>query len=191
MSKESRIKRIWRWYIKGEYHCDECPQSWEDRSYEGECNDYGCYACGECRETCRLIPPVRAFRGWKHRRYMEYWENRRYDGMGDTYQEMWDQRKILTDELKDALKEFTLCYKVEASEGWVNEDGKTEELSTLRPTDLDSFLDDWVPTIQMNYESIAHPVVRKKLSQEWKELLKKTFGKIFDPICPYLPRKRR
>ena len=28
------------WY---ECDCKHCPLSWEDRSYEGECNDCGCY----------------------------------------------------------------------------------------------------------------------------------------------------
>lgn len=185
------IKRLWRWYIKGEDHCEHCPQAWEDCSYEGECNDYGCYARGECRSTCRLIPPVRSIIGWKHRRYMEYWENRRYDGMGDVYQEMWDQRKILTEELKEALKSYKICYQALNDESWVGENGQVEKLPALRPIDTDSFLDEWVPTIQMNYEDVAHPVVHKKLSQEWKELLKKTFGKLVEPVLPYLPRRKR
>jgi hypothetical protein len=111
--------------------------------------------------------------------------------MGDVYQEMWDQRKILTDELKDALKSYKICYQAPADEAWINENGQAEKLPELRPIDTDAFLDEWVPTIQMNYEEVAHPVVRKKLSQEWKELLGKTFGKMFDPIRPYLPRRKR
>lgn len=190
MCKE-KAKHFWHWYIKGEDHCEYCPQAWEDSSYEGECNACGCYARGECRSTCRLIPPVRSILGWKRRRYMEYWESRRYDGIGETYQEMWDQRKILTEELKGALKEFTLCYKVEADETWVNESGKSEKLPKLRPVDTDGFLEDWVPTIQMNYESIAHPIVHKKLSQEWKGVIGKTFRRMLDPIRPYFPGKRR
>lgn len=43
--------RVWHENINGkikthcywESDCENCPFSWEDRSYEGECNDYGCY----------------------------------------------------------------------------------------------------------------------------------------------------
>lgn len=49
-----RKKPSWvRWYICGEYHCDHCPYSWEERGEEDA--DAGCYLFGELRETCRLI----------------------------------------------------------------------------------------------------------------------------------------
>lgn len=36
--------------------CEYCPAGWEDRSYEGECGDYGCIIYGHemCRDDCRL-----------------------------------------------------------------------------------------------------------------------------------------
>ena len=36
--------------------CDNCPAGWEDRSYEGECNDFGCLIYGHeiVREKCPL-----------------------------------------------------------------------------------------------------------------------------------------
>ena len=36
--------------------CENCPASWEDRSYEGECNDFGCQIMGHgiCDNDCRL-----------------------------------------------------------------------------------------------------------------------------------------
>ena len=36
--------------------CETCPAGWEDRSYEGECNDCGCriYGHGLFNDNCRL-----------------------------------------------------------------------------------------------------------------------------------------
>ena len=36
--------------------CENCPAGWEDRSYEGECNDCGCliYGHGLFNDNCRL-----------------------------------------------------------------------------------------------------------------------------------------
>ena len=36
--------------------CESCPAGWENRSYEGECSDFGCiiYGSGICRDDCRL-----------------------------------------------------------------------------------------------------------------------------------------
>jgi len=36
--------------------CENCPAGWEDRSYEGECNDCGCliYGHGLFNDKCRL-----------------------------------------------------------------------------------------------------------------------------------------
>lgn len=36
--------------------CEDCPACWEDRSYEGECNDCGCLIMGHdiFRDPCRL-----------------------------------------------------------------------------------------------------------------------------------------
>ena len=36
--------------------CENCPAGWEDRSYEGECGDFGCLIYGHeiCLDNCRL-----------------------------------------------------------------------------------------------------------------------------------------
>lgn len=36
--------------------CEYCPAGWEERSYEGECGDYGCRILGHgiCDDDCRL-----------------------------------------------------------------------------------------------------------------------------------------
>lgn len=48
------IKNLFDWYVKGDYHCDTCPYSWEERGFEDA--DAGCYLFGELRDTCRHIP---------------------------------------------------------------------------------------------------------------------------------------
>lgn len=39
------------WY---DNDCKYCPCCWEDRSYEGECNDCGCWLARKCHEE----PPI-------------------------------------------------------------------------------------------------------------------------------------
>ncbi len=36
--------------------CEHCPAGWENRSYEGECDDYGCKILGYeiCDDDCKL-----------------------------------------------------------------------------------------------------------------------------------------
>lgn len=59
---KKRISDYWHWYILGEYHCDHCPYSWEER-YDDDC-DAGCCIKGDIQDTCRLIPPVRGIVGF-------------------------------------------------------------------------------------------------------------------------------
>lgn len=47
------INNLFNWYVKGYYHCDKCPYSWEERGFEDA--DAGCYLFGELRDTCRHI----------------------------------------------------------------------------------------------------------------------------------------
>lgn len=86
MNEESKLWEIWHWYIKGEYHCDKCPYSWEERGEEDA--DAGCLLSkdGELRDTCRYIRnPIsrmivngkindrdREYDGWKD--YIEQYE---------------------------------------------------------------------------------------------------------------------
>lgn len=40
------------WY---DNDCEHCPCGWEDRSYEGECNDCGCYLAKKGHEEATAI----------------------------------------------------------------------------------------------------------------------------------------
>lgn len=81
----SRCKRFWKYYIKGEYHCDNCPYSWEECGYED--SDAGCYIYGELRDSCRLLPPFRFLIGWPRRRKCCYLRDHKYDGFADFQRE--------------------------------------------------------------------------------------------------------
>lgn len=50
---ENTLHKVYRYYIRGDYHCDVCPYSWEERGEEDA--DAGCYLFGELRDTCRYI----------------------------------------------------------------------------------------------------------------------------------------
>lgn len=40
------------WY---ECDCEHCPSSWEDRSYEGECNDCGCFLAKKGHDNAPML----------------------------------------------------------------------------------------------------------------------------------------
>lgn len=77
----NRLKRFVKYYIKGEYHCDTCPFSWEECGYEDA--DAGCYIYGDIRDSCRLLPPFRFLIGWPRRRKYNYLRNHEYDDYDD------------------------------------------------------------------------------------------------------------
>lgn len=59
------IPHIIDWYIKGEYHCDNCPFCWGGE-YRPGCDDYddvGCYIFNDLKDSCRLLPPLRFILG--------------------------------------------------------------------------------------------------------------------------------
>lgn len=81
--KNGRLQIFYKWYIKGEYHCEYCPFSWEERGLEDA--DAGCYFFNDLRDTCRLLPPIRFLVGWARRKRAIYYQNHEYDDFGDWY----------------------------------------------------------------------------------------------------------
>lgn len=177
-----KIKEWYTWYIKGEYHCEHCPYCWSEWSYEGT-GDCGCYIRGDLRDSCRLIPPIRFLLGWGKKKKVSYFECHQYDGIGEYYSRQYEQRRILEKEISEMLAAYEILYHPE-SDDWIDENGKTQRGSGYS-VNKEELIADKVSMIHLNYESEAHPYVHKKLSQEWKELLKKTFGRMLDPFRPY------
>lgn len=76
---------FYRYYIRGDYHCDSCPFSWEERGLEDA--DAGCYIKGDLMDTCRLLPPLRFLIGWGKRKKAIYCREHEYDDFGEWYEE--------------------------------------------------------------------------------------------------------
>lgn len=160
------------YYIKGEYHCDKCPFSWEERtSYEYDEWDGGCYIKGSnLDESCRLLPPFRFAIGTIMKKKSDYYFNHQYDGYG----EFSEREQAESDKLKELLKEYVLrtpLYRKDcAGEYW-------------EATDDSLFYDLW--RVKSEYEEFAHPVIYKTLRQQWKDLINKTFSRFISRFKPY------
>lgn len=93
---KKELPRWVRWYIKGEYHCEYCPYSWEDRGEEDA--DAGCHLFGELRDSCRFIrnPISQMIVNKRRNRY-----DRRYDGIGE-----WYANVQLAEQISDDFEKF-------------------------------------------------------------------------------------
>lgn len=189
MKEESKFKRFWRWYVKGEYHCEHCPYCWEEHYWEGDC-DCGCIIRGDIRDTCRLLPPFRFLIGWPRRRKAEYWASHQYDDVGEYYERVELSEQVLTKELLKMLNRYEVVYHPAWSDVLEDENGEKKWEKTI-VMDKKEVVAGAVSQIRMEYEDAAHPFVYKSLKQEWKELIKKTWNKFLDIFRPYLPEKRR
>lgn len=187
--KNNKLKTWWRWYVKGEYHCEHCPYVWEEHYHEGDC-DCGCIIRGDIRDTCRLLPPFRFLIGWFRRRKAEYHSSRQYDGIGEHYEKCYEQEQLLQKEILELLAPYELVYRPVSSEAWIDEQSdKCHEKTVVM--DKKEIVADAICRIRMNYEDAAHPYVHKTLKQEWKELLKKTWNRFADVFRPYLPKSKK
>lgn len=187
--EESKLKRFWRWYVKGEYHCEHCPYCWEEHYYEGDC-DCGCIIRGDIRDTCRLLPPFRFLIGWPRRRKAEYWASHQYDDIGEHYEKTHEQQEILEKELLKFLGPYEVVYHPEWAEVLEDENGEKKWEKTI-VVNKEELVASHVSRMHMDYEDAAHPYVHKTLKQEWKELIKKTWNRFADKFRPYLPEKRK
>lgn len=149
------FKNFIDWYIKGRYHCDQCPYSWEERGIDGDA-DAGCYIKGDICDTCRLIPPFKNLIGHlKKNKYM-YWENRRYDGCREWFEEERRKQEIFNDILLEILKDYEIFCKNNVCE------------------DKHDLVQSVGNELRRKYEEAAHPVVINPLKIKWKELIKET-----------------
>lgn len=74
--------------------CENCPLSWEDRGYEGECNDCGCAVYGDfygykliCHFPNFIKRIIRKIKDRKEQKLLAH----QYDGIGEWYEK--EQRK--------------------------------------------------------------------------------------------------
>lgn len=173
-----RLRRAWKWYIKGDYHCDRCPYCWSDwSSYTGD-GDCGCYIRGELWDTCRLIPPVRFLIGWPRKKQALYGEAHAYDGMGEWYEQECEKQTAYSKSIEILLKDIEL-YKRDY-------EGKLMPVCKAALIERYCFGSGPFYEAYSYYEDHAHPVTSDPpLKQQWKELLRKTWNKFADHFRPY------
>lgn len=168
-----KIKRAWAWYVKGEYHCDKCPYSWEEWCYEGDA-DAGCYIKGDICDTCRLLPPLRFLIGWPKKKQARYADNHAHDGIVEWYEENERRKNAMKCAALKMLAGREVCY--------MDYKGDFVPMSKLEAVEhgLYEAVDE--------YEELCHPITHKTLRQEWKELLQKTWERFADKIRPYIEK---
>lgn len=159
-----KMKKFIDYYIKGEYHCDTCPYSWDDVDYWGECNDCGCYIKGDICDTCRLLPPFRMIIGSiKKKQYMHFQEHR-YDDFVEWFA-IKDKREFaLRGILEEKLKDFEL--KCKSGDG------------TLFTIPTEDVLNSIIAETCDEYEDIVHPVEKESLKSLWGKAFKETISRI-------------
>ena len=153
MKKHNAFWRFWHYYILGEYHCDTCPYSWEERSYDGDC-DAGCFLKGEIAdESCRYIRnPISALKVRKEKNLY----NSRYDDWCEYEDELEKKYRVEEKIRQERSKE---CNHL-----WVD---ALQEKDLYGRDNLskavDEIIDEW--------EAIAHPPISKseKLKIAFKE----------------------
>lgn len=176
------LKTRWKWYVRGYFHCDECPYSWEVRGCEDA--DAGCYIKGEIQDTCRLIPPFRWIVGWPKKRKCQYWESHAYDGCGEFYEENRRKEKEYAESIKILLKGIELYQR--------DPEGKLFPVCKGDLVGMFDLGDHQFYEAFSYYENHAHPIKIVPLKERWKELIKLTWKHlVYDHIAPFLPQKRR
>lgn len=160
----------WRdWYIKGYYHCDQCPYCWVDYGYDDA--DAGCYIYGDLRDTCRLLPPFRAVIGGIRKKKDCYYQNHQYDGMGEWYQKQEANREKFAELMTDAFDRRRLEVTYQGS----NQSIPLEEVPDI--------LEAW--RIVDDYEEFAHPVIHKSVWEKWKDAFVSTGRWFANKFKPY------
>ena len=160
----------WRdWYIKGYYHCDQCPYCWVDYGYDDA--DAGCYIYGDLRDTCRLLPPFRAVIGGIRKKKDCYYQNHQYDGMGEWYQKQEANREKFAELMTDAFDRRRLEVTYQGS----NQSIPLEEVPDI--------LEAW--RIVDDYEEFAHPVIHKSVCEKWKDAFASTGRWFANKFKPY------
>lgn len=165
------IKRFWRHYVLGYYHCDKCPYCWEEHYYEGDC-DCGCYIYGDIRDTCRLLPPLRHIIGSIRKKVYTYHENHAYDGFAEFVEKDDELQRKFNELFCEALNRHSVGYK--------NGNGEWTEFTP------DAFhMLDALHRFRHEYEDFAHPFEVKTYRQEFKEFLSKIWKSFIGKFKPY------
>lgn len=174
---KKRLNRFYRWYIRGDYHCDKCPMCWDDYSaYLGD-GDCGCWIKGDIQDTCRLLPPIRFLLGWPKMKRAQYAENHSYDGYAEFHEEDDRKRKAYRDSILILLRNAELCER--------DHEGKLVPMCKL---DLLDLYEGYDGPFNKAYRSYDNSIFRSypTLKSEWVQLLKRTWKElVVDRVMPY------
>ncbi len=175
------IHTFYEWYIKGYYHCDQCPYSWECR-YEDDA-DAGCIIKGDIQDTCRLLPPFKNIIGAIRRRQNDYAIEHEYDGFGEWYKFQEAKEREFKRLLLELLEKYAVCYCNKDGTPVLNHEGKICWVDKEHIGESESY------RMRCDYEDFITPP-RKKLREEWRDLIKRTWAVFTRPIKPFLPRRK-
>lgn len=101
--------------MKKFFECEECPLSWEERSYEGECGDCGCYLYGDLysnKPVCGFPMFIKQIiLNWKKKKIKKT-EEHRYDGITEWYCELQTKERAMQSAINETLKEskMKICF---------------------------------------------------------------------------------
>lgn len=171
--------KLKNWICDGN-DCSKCKYCWEEKtSYEYEEYDCGCYIKGSDydEKPCHLINPMKFILGTLAKRKANYYMAHKWDGFAEFIEK--------SDKMDNKLSELFISKVIgKHSICWKDSSGKLHELDTK------SLVETNIWEVRLEYEDFAHPIEYKKLSTEWKELIKKTckcfYRKTIGRIVPYL-----
>ena len=73
-----------------EIKCEDCPLSWEECSYEGECSDCGCLVYGDLYEgdkaICHFPERIKQFIADRKQKHIDRQQAHQYDGICEWYE---------------------------------------------------------------------------------------------------------
>ena len=99
--------------------CEDCPLSWEDRSYEGECTDCGCLVYKDLYEggkpICHLPMWIKLAIAEVKQRKIDKAIANQYDGIVEWYEEQQKKERAMMSAINDVLKKrgMFLCFHSE------------------------------------------------------------------------------
>lgn len=177
------MKKLKEWICYGN-DCSKCKYCWEVKtSYEYDEYDCGCYIKGQDfdEKPCRLVKPIRFILGETigrlSSRKANYYMSHEYDGFVEFAQDLDEKNSKMSELIMDKIiGDHVIC--------WKDKNGELHECNT------EEFIKDNAWEVRSGYEDFAHPIVHKKLSTEWKELIQKTCKSLYmqtiGRIIPYI-----
>lgn len=129
------------------YDCENCPLSWEERSYEGDC-DCGCYIYGDLygrKAFCYLPNFIKGIIAHHKENKIAKMEAKQYEGIAEWYEEQ-HKREIA---MRTAIKEVLLTDRYDGERFICHENG-----GKLYKLDTDSVLLDGAMELIWRYEEL-------------------------------------